>query len=134
MLEVASDKINRFGWNRMDAAVKDALCADWCDVLTPYTLDEVRAGIRAVFSEAKGKLSSINEFQVEHQIKLAHARLIAAMPRKAEHVAPSRLTDEEKAARRALVAELMPSLAMPSGQSEAQTRDNINAAKDELGE
>ena len=81
ILEVASVKIDRFGWNSMDTNIKDAVCNDWCDLLSQYTLAEVKAGVAAVFAASGGKLKSINEFQVQDQIKRAHRELIAALPK-----------------------------------------------------
>lgn len=95
MLEVASAKIDRFGWRDMDDTVKNAICNDWCDVLSKYTLAEVKAGIAALFKASKGNLKSINEHQVEDQILKAHARQVAALPqhepeRKRERADPAK--------------------------------------------
>lgn len=100
MLETASTKIDRFGWNQMDKHIKDQLCAEWCDVLSPYTLDEVRAGVRAVFEASKGKLRSINEFQVQEQIRLAHRRIVASLPKAAPSPEPERDFSPEAVERR----------------------------------
>lgn len=81
ILEVASAKIDRFGWGNMDEAVKDQLCADWCAVLSQYTLDEVRMGVRAVFDAAGGNIRSINEHQVKAKIQQEHARQVQSLPR-----------------------------------------------------
>ena len=84
ILEVASVKIDRFGWNQMDRHIKDAVCNDWCDLLSQYTLAEVRDGVAAVFAASGGKLKSINEFQVQEQIKQAHRHFLASLPKGAE--------------------------------------------------
>jgi hypothetical protein len=81
ILEVASAKIDRFGWSQMDKHVKDEICNDWCDVLSQYTLAEVRAGVAAVFAASGGKLKSINEFQVQEKIREAHAQIVARLPK-----------------------------------------------------
>ena len=94
ILEVASVKIDRFGWNSMDPHIKDAVCNDWCDLLSQYTLGEVRKGVAEVFAASGGKLKSINEFRVQEQIKKAHRELLAKLPkepeppREAERIAP----------------------------------------------
>lgn len=138
MLETASAKIDRFGWDRMDQGMKDGLCGQWCAVLGKYRLDEVQAGIHAVFVATKGALRSINEYQVEAQIKLAHRIALDALPK---DDGPGREPDnspEAVARRRALSEELLgkaaSSVAAPRAQSEAQTRENINKAKSQIGE
>ena len=108
MLETASAKIDRFGWASMDKSLKDALCNDWCDILSQYTLDEVRAGIGAVFAASGGKLRSINEYQVQEQILREHRRIAASLPRE-ELAEPRHETapeERERAAR--YIAERFP--------------------------
>ena len=80
ILETASAKIDRFGWNQMDKHIKDQLCSEWCDALSQYTLDEVRAGVCAVFAASNGKLRSINEYQVQEQIVLEHGQVLDRLP------------------------------------------------------
>lgn len=98
MLEIASAKIDRFGWSSMDKRLKDALCADWCDVLSTFTLAEVKAGIHAVFAASKGRLRSINEHMVAEQIRIAHRRLLAALPRETEQPDRREVVTPERAA------------------------------------
>jgi len=88
ILEVASAKIDRFGWNGMDQHIKDQICSDWCDLLSQYTLAEVRAGVDAVFSASGGKLKSINEFQVQAEIRKSHREFLATLPKRAEAPEP----------------------------------------------
>ena len=110
MLEVASSKIDRFGWGSMDTNVKDVLKSDWCDRLERYTLLEVRNGIAAVFEAAKGRLRSINEFEVEAAIKAQHRRDVAALPVEQQpDEATNNPTDEEKARVNDLVRKAFPS-------------------------
>ena len=101
ILEVASVKIDRFGWNSMDSHIKDAVCNDWCDLLSQYTLDEVRSGVAAVFAASGGKLKSINEFQVQEQIKREHREFLASLPKQADQ------EPERKPVDRALAAEIL---------------------------
>jgi len=97
ILEVASVKIDRFGWNNMDQHIKDAVCNDWCDLLSQYTISEVREGVAAVFAASGGRLKSINEFQVQEKIVEAHKRVVASLP--AERPEPERQrVDKDKAA------------------------------------
>ena len=110
MLEVASSKIDRFGWGSMDTNVKDALKSDWCDRLERYTLQEVRNGISAVFEAARGRLRSINEFEVEAAIMERHRRELSALP--SVHDELNRRpepTDEEKERINAIVKAQFPS-------------------------
>ena len=80
MLDVASEKMDRFGWANMDATTKQSLRAEWCDVLAAYELQEVKAGIDRVFSDADGKLRAINEYRVKAAIEKIRAEEYAAMP------------------------------------------------------
>ena len=98
ILEVASVKIDRFGWNSMDPNIKDAVCNDWCDLLSQYTLAEVKAGVAALFAAAGGKLKSINEFQVQEQIKQAHRQVLASLPKDVEPEPERKPVDRERAA------------------------------------
>jgi hypothetical protein len=97
ILEVASVKIDRFGWSNMDKHIKDAVCNDWCDLLSQYTIAEVRDGVAAVFAASGGRLKSINEFQVQEKIKEAHMRVVASLP-KAQPEPERQRVDKEKAA------------------------------------
>ena len=97
ILEVASVKIDRFGWSNMDKHIKDAVCNDWCDLLSQYTIAEVRDGVAAVFAASGGKLKSINEFQVQEKIREAHMRIVASLPKTAPEPKRPRI-DKERAA------------------------------------
>ena len=110
ILEVASAKIDRFGWNQMSQHVKDALCADWCDRLAQYTLAEVKQGVDDFFAANKGKVRSINEFQVEEQIQLRHRAITARLAQKDkinEQIAARKpeLTEDEIARRKQVAAD-----------------------------
>ena len=135
MLEVASAKIDRFGWDRMSRNVKDQLCADWCDVLGQYTLAEVKTGIADFFAANKGKVRSINEYHVQEQIQLRHQEVTARLTQQDrinEQIAARtpELTDEDIARRKQVVADAMKSF--PKEQTAQETQDNINAAKDQI--
>ncbi len=135
MLEVASAKIDRFGWDRMSQNVKDALCADWCDRLGQYTLAEVKQGVKDLFSAHKGKLRSINEYQVEEQITFRHRAITARLTeqdkiREQMEARKPDLTDEEIARRKQVAADAMKGF--PKEQSEQETQNQINAAKDQI--
>lgn len=101
LLEVASAKIDRFGWDRMDENIKAEICGDWCDTLRGYTLAEIKSGIKMVFEDAKGKLRSINEHQVEAAIRKSQARTVAAMskerPAERDNPKPTRESQERMA-------------------------------------
>jgi len=135
MLEVASAKIDRFGWGQMSQHVKDALCADWCDRLSQYTLEEVQQGIADFFAANKGKVRSINEFQVEEQISIRHRAITARLAQqdKIDQQIASRKaepTAEELERRKQVAADALKGF--PKEQTEQETQDNINAAKDAI--
>lgn len=91
----------------MDANVKDALCDDWCDRLSKYTLDEIRLGVSDVFDEARGKLRSINEVQVEVAILHRHAHLVASLPSEKEVASDPYSHKEPLGQRKAAADEVM---------------------------
>lgn len=111
MLEKASIKIDRFGWDRMDDGMKDALCADWVRVLSVFRLQEVSDAIDQFLSDRGGNVKSINEFQIKDQIEANHKKVLASLPSRPNipksQMRPS-LSDEEMAARREQVADAWP--------------------------
>jgi hypothetical protein len=107
MLETASTKIDRFGWDRMADVLKDQLTSDWCRVLEVFALADVSAGVDAVFDDAGGKLRSINEFQVKAQILISHGKICALLPKRgAQAHVPIVLDDAERKRRAAVCDEL----------------------------
>lgn len=80
MLEVASAKIDRFGWDKMSSAVKDQLCKDWVSALSRYRLDEIKRGIEDFFAAQRGNVRSINEHQVIAMISKRHKIELEALP------------------------------------------------------
>lgn len=107
ILEIASSKIDRFGWTAMDETIKGAILADWCDRLSKYQLQEVRDAVAALFTISNGRLRSLNEFQVEEHIRIEHRRQLALLPKMPElsltgHRQPP--TPEERARVAAIVA------------------------------
>ena len=96
MLDVASNKIDRFGWERMDATVKKSLLNDWVSALEPYELPEVVAGIDRVFRDKKGEVRALNEYQVIAAINSNRAEELASLPKSApEPEKRKRATKEE---------------------------------------
>ena len=135
MLEVASTKIDRFGWDRMSEAVKDELCADWCDRLSQYTLSEVKQGIADFFAANKGEARSINEFQVEEQISIRHRAItdrLAQQDKIDQQIAnrKSEPTPEDLERRKQVAADAIKGF--PKEQTERETQNNVNAAKDAI--
>lgn len=131
ILEKASKKIDRFGWDQMDADLKQELTNDWCDILSPFLLAEVELGVRDVFTEAKGKLRSINEFQVRAAIEKRHSEKVASLPKEAPSQDDERdFSPEALARRRALSVELLgqSTRRIPRNEAEAQEQASIEAA------
>lgn len=83
----------------MDKHIKDEICNGWCDLLSQYTLAEVRSGVAAVFAASGGKLKSINEFQVQAEIKKAHRDFLATLPKQSDPEHERKPIDAETAAR-----------------------------------
>lgn len=99
MLDVASAKIDRFGWANMDAGLKASLRTDWVDVLSKYELQEVKAGIDRVFRDAGGNVRSVNEHQVADAIQKNRSEEFARLPKSdapkptVERVTPERAAE-----------------------------------------
>ncbi len=113
----------------MHENIKAAICGDWCDLLSKYQLQEVRDGVAALFRASKGKLRSLNEFQVEEHIRIEHLRQIAMLPKTpAEPSTAQRQppTPEERARVAAMVSGFAKSTRVKPMQPHDQTQKNIN--------
>ena len=78
-LEVLSRKLDRFGWDSMDPAIRTRLRADWMNALADFTLDEVQAACRvALRNKAK---NALNEETIVGIIQRNRARIVAALPK-----------------------------------------------------
>lgn len=91
-------KLDRFGWAQMSAPMKDRLTLDWCDVLSPYRLSEVKTACAAIM--AKRPRDATNEKQVEVEIKSARGKVLAQQPEPPETYVPveNKITPEAHAA------------------------------------
>ncbi len=96
-LEVVSTKLDRFGWGQMADAMKDRLTLDWCDVLSPYRLEEVKRACAEIMA-SKPK-DATNEKQVEVYINANRAKVLAAIPAQPEtyETVKDRITPEAHA-------------------------------------
>lgn len=107
ILEISSSKIDRFGWSRMDARVKDALVEGWLTRLGKYDLQEIKAGVEQVFAEAEGKLRTINEHMVEAQILKARHKILNSLPKDPEPVQKRDFSPEIVAERKRVANEIL---------------------------
>lgn len=78
-LEVVSRKVDRFGWDSMEAMMQQRLISDWVDRLADYMVEEVRAAIKAIMAE-NPKLAT-NEEAVGKVIDRDRAKRAASLPR-----------------------------------------------------
>ena len=103
-LEVASVKLDRFGWSGLSQAMKDRLTEDWVDVLSMYDVKEVKRGIGEC-------LSSRPKTPTEYEVKAAiEAYRAAAIRRAAPDPMPEPERVEATPESRARVAEMVAEL------------------------
>lgn len=104
-LEIASRKVDRFGWDALDDAVKDRLTQDWADVLDRFPLAEVQRGIGDRFGVKPSKCP--NEYEVKAAIDARRAKALRDRPQPAPpEAAKDRGTAEERqAAAEAILAQ-----------------------------
>lgn len=109
-LEKLAKKFDRFGWERdRGSMAQDGMIVDWIDALSDFPLDEIQAACRAAVLERPNHMP--NEGHVHQQIMLARkakasAFIKAQSARPAEPERPSQISEEERARRAALVAEM----------------------------
>lgn len=77
-LETVSTKLDRFGWAQMSSAMKDRLTEDWCDVLSPYRLEEIKTACASIM--ARRPKDATNEQQVRNEINAGRAVILASCP------------------------------------------------------
>lgn len=102
-LEVASVKVDRFGWSKMPEALRIRLRQDWMDALQDFGLDEVRAACGEALEE--NPREATNEGRIKARIIAARARRLAALPKPPEPMPEIRKPDA--AIRAAQAAELL---------------------------
>lgn len=70
--EMLSKKYDRFGWDRMEPAIRSEIRRDFMDALQDFPIDEIRQATRECEADQPGKMPT------EHHIK---ARIIASRQR-----------------------------------------------------
>jgi hypothetical protein len=109
-LEVLSRKLDRFGWDTMDAAIRTRLRADWMAALADFTVDEVQDACRTAL---RGKAKdALNEEAIVEIIQAKRAKLMAALPRVDDAPYQDRATkpEDERERMADLVSASFPSL------------------------
>ena len=81
-LEVLVRKTDKFGWDRMDPAVRTILRKDWMDALQDFTLPEIDDACRAAVLASPDKCP--NEGHVRALILKDRAAIRAALPKPEE--------------------------------------------------
>jgi len=77
-LEVVSNKIDRFGWDRMKSGMKDRLTLDWMQALDQFDIAEIKAACSEILRKKPKDVT--NEQQVKSEIIAARARVLARLP------------------------------------------------------
>lgn len=105
VMEVMVRKHDKFGWDQMNAGMRQMIREDWLAVLSDYPVDEVRGACRLHTQEQPNKVP--NEGHIKAIIVRERGKVLAAMPKaqpvEVERVEPSA---DEKARVAAMVAEL----------------------------
>jgi hypothetical protein len=102
-LEVLSRKLDRFGWDSMDPAIRTRLRADWMSALADFTIDEVQEACRiALRNKAK---DALNEETIVGIIQSNRARIVAALPKPDDN--PYQARDDKPEDERERMAELV---------------------------
>jgi len=104
VMEVMVRKHDKFGWDQMNAGMRQMIREDWLAVLSDYPVDEVRGACRLHTQEQPNKVP--NEGHIKAIIVRERGKVLAAMPKarpvEVERVEPSA---EEKARIAAMVSE-----------------------------
>lgn len=97
-------KYDKFGWDRMDEAMRRLIRIDWLAALQDYPLDEVREACRLHTIEQPNKVP--NEGHIRAIVVRERGKVVAAAPKNTprEEEKPPR-SDEEKARVAQMVAE-----------------------------
>lgn len=105
VMEVMVRKHDKFGWDQMNAGMRQMIREDWLAVLSDYPVDEVRGACRLHTQEQPNKVP--NEGHIKAIIVRERGKVLAAMPRR-EVVEPRRPdpSADEKARVAQMVAEL----------------------------
>lgn len=102
-LEVLSRKLDRFGWDSMDANIRTRLRADWMKALADFTIDEVQDACReALRNRAK---DALNEETIAGIIQAKRAKIVASLPKPADDTYRAR--PDKPADEKARIAELV---------------------------
>ena len=124
-LEVQSIKVDRFGWNAMNEALRKRLRQDWVDALQDYGIEEVRAACRTAL--AGNVRDAVNEEKIRGLVIADRGHRLAAIPAAGLDAAPGATEDRIPAsaeARARIMAEAgmtQDRLATISGQPQGDT-------------
>ena len=104
VMEVMVRKHDKFGWDQMNAGMRQMIREDWLAVLSDYPVDEVRAACRLHTQEQPNKVP--NEGHIKAIIVRERGKVLAAMPKQAApEPARHEPTTTEKKRVAAMVAE-----------------------------
>lgn len=105
VMEVMVRKHDKFGWDQMNAGMRQMIREDWLAALADYPVDEVRTACRMHTQEQPSKVP--NEGHIKAIITRERAKILAALP-KQRPVEPERVEPSaaSKARVDAIVAEL----------------------------
>jgi hypothetical protein len=106
VLEIMVRKHDKFGWDQMNAGMRQMIREDWLLALSPYPVDECRAACRIHTQDQPNKVP--NEGHIKAIILRERAKAVAAQPKPVE-VTPERgaVSAEMKARADAKVAQFL---------------------------
>lgn len=104
VMEMMVRKYDKFGWDQMNAGMRQMIREDWLAALADYPVEEVRAACRQHTADMPNKVP--NEGHIKAQILRARRDLLASLPKPVEPRVERRAPNaEQKAEADALVAQ-----------------------------
>jgi len=113
VMEVMVRKHDKFGWDQMNAGMRQMIREDWLHALADYPVDEVRTACRIHTQEQPGKVP--NEGHIKAIILRQRAKVVAALPKPVE---PETQREEASPERKARIAAMVASFANSETQPE----------------
>ena len=95
VMETMVRKHDKFGWDQMNAGMRQMIREDWLDALADYPVSEVRGACRLHTLEAPNKVP--NEGHIKAVILRERAKAVASQPKPIDPPAAAKATREQRA-------------------------------------
>lgn len=97
VMEMMVRKYDKFGWDQMNAGMRQMIREDWLTALADYPVDEVRNACRIHTQEAPNKVP--NEGHIKAIILRERMKVVASQPKPVEPQKPKQRGSKEEADR-----------------------------------